>query len=155
VPAVRIGIQVTGATALKRALKAVGETDAPFLRQALDESGNILSDATRSRAKGSIAGTVHMTGVQGVGGALRATVEITHPGAKAMEFGRHTYYKGFKGRQQKATGQKFRASRGQQAKPFVGVKEGGQAVGASRPDIERKLTDAMTHEWERLAGAPD
>lgn len=151
---VKIGIEVKGAKALTRALKTLGETEAPFLRQALDDSGTMLEQATRSRAPGGIASKVNFTGVKGKGGALRSVVVVKHGGAKAMEFGRRNYYRGFTNRKQKATGQKF-TSKGQQAKPFMGVRAGNQAIGAVRDDITNRLNRAFEDEWTRITNEGD
>ena len=140
---------MTGATNLKRALKVLGETDAPFLRQALDDSGRILEHEAVARAPGGIARGVGFAGVKGVGGQLRAVVRIKHPGARSMEFGRVWYYHGYRGRAQKS-GQKFRASPGQKARPYLGVKDGGQAIAASKSRVVALLNDAFEREWERL-----
>jgi len=155
----KVSIQVTGATALKRALKAVGETDAPFLRQAVEEGGRLLEVAVRGMAPGAMAQTVQFVAVRGSGANVKALVRVTHPGAKAMEFGRHKYYRDFtrplrKGGM-KATGTQFTASRGQKAKPFVGVRNLDQAIGSVKDEIKDKLSQAVVKEWERLAGAPD
>lgn len=153
-PAVKIGIEVKGAKALTRAMTTLGEVDAPFLREALDDSGQILETAIRSRGKGRIGASTRAQGVKGSGGALRAVVTVDHPGAKSMEFGRKNYYRGYTNRRQKSTGQKFRSSRGQPARPFVGVK-GGQAVGASEEPIKKKITDAIEKEWDRITSQGD
>lgn len=150
----KVSIQVTGVTALKRALKAVGETDAPFLRTAVDEGGHLLEWAVRGSAPGTMASKVAFVSLRGSGVNVKALVKVNHPGAKAMEFGRKKYYRGFTGRRQKATGTPFQA-RGQQAKPFVGVRNLDHAIGAVKPDIENKINQAVVNEWERLAGMPD
>jgi len=153
--AVKIGIEVKGAKAIGRALKVLGETDAPFLKKALEESGELLEGATRSRAPGSMAQKVAFTRVTGKGATMRATVVVRHGGAKSMEFGRLYYYRGYTGRSMKATGQRFRSSKGQKAKPFVGVMKGDQAMGAVKPQVKAKIEAAITKEWERIAGGPD
>ena len=153
--AVKIGLEVKGAKALQRAFKLLGETDAPFLKKALEESGELLEGATRSRAPGSMAQKVAFTRVSGKGATLRATVVVRHAGAKSMEFGRLYYYRDFQGRAMKATGQRFRSGKGQKAKPFVGVISGGQAMAAVEPQVRAKIQAAYEKEWERIAGGPD
>lgn len=150
----KIGIEVKGATALNRAMKALGETDAPFLGQAIDDGGKLLQGAVRPRAPGGMASKVEFSGVKGSGANLRALVKVKHPGAKSMEFGRTKYYEAFTGRRQKATGRKV-TRRGQQARPFVGVRNMDRAVGAVKPDIQVLIERAYTKEWDRLAGGPD
>lgn len=150
----KVSIQVTGAKALKRALKELGDTEAPFLRQAVDEGGHLLELAVRGMAPGAMAQTVRFVAVRGSGANVKALVRVTHPGAKAMEFGRHTYYKGFtrplhKGGM-KATGTPFQ-SRGQKARPFVGVMKLDQAIGSVKDEIQTKIEQAFVKEWERIA----
>lgn len=152
--AVQIKVEVKGAKALTRALKSLGETEAPFLKQVLEDSGRLLEQATRSRAPGGIASKVDFTGVKGKGGAVRAVVTVKHAGAKSMEFGRTTYYEGFRGRAQKATGHKVKR-KGQTAKPFMGVKRGDHAIGAVTDDVKTRLVRGYEQEWERLAGGSD
>lgn len=152
---VKIGIEVSGAKALGRALRLLGETDPPFLREALDEAGHLLEGATRSRAPGGMARTVDFVGVKGKGATLKATVVVRHAGAKSMEFGRLYYYRGFTGRSQKATGQRFRSGKGQKARPFVGIMDSGHAMGAVKDDARRLIETAFEKEWDRIAGGPD
>lgn len=153
--AVKIGIEVKGAKSLGRALKLLGETDAPFLRQALEEAGELLEGATRGRAPGSMAAKTAFVGVKGKGATLKATVTVRHAGAKAMEFGRLYYYRGYTGRAQKATGRRFRSGKGQKAQPFVGIMKGGQALGQVEPKARELITTAFEKEWDRIAGGPD
>lgn len=46
---------------------------------------------------------------------------------------------------------RFRSDRGQKAKPYLGVIHGNAAIGAVKDQVERKLTDAVRKEWDRLA----
>lgn len=153
--AVKIGIEVKGAKTLGRALKVLGETDAPFLREALTEAGQLLEAATRGRAPGSMAQKVDFVGVKGKGATLKATVVVRHAGAKSMEFGRVNYYRGFTDRRMKVTGQRFKSSRGQKPKPFVGIIAGGQALGQVEPKAKELIIGAFAKEWQRIAGGPD
>ena len=148
------GIEVKGITRLKGAMKVLGETDAPFLRDAVEQGGNLLEDAVKGRA-GSLAGVTSMTGVKGAGAAVRALVVVKDGRAKAVEFGRTTYYRGYTGRKQKATGQKFKSSKGQKARPFVGIKKADQAIGSVAPQVVPLIAKAFEKEWERLAEGPD
>lgn len=150
-----VGIEVTGAKAITRALKVLGETDAPFLKDALEESGHLLERATESRAPGGMAQKVAFVGVKGRGATLKATVVVRHAGGKSMEFGRLYFYRGYRGRAMKATGQRFRSSKGQKAKPFVGITRQDQAIGAVAPEVRQKIETAFEREWERIAGGPD
>lgn len=145
-----VTIEVTGANKLRRALKVLGERDAPYLREALTDAGELLASETRRRAPGGIARTVDFTRVTGKGATQRATVVVRHPGAKAMEFGRSTYYRGFTGRRMKLTGTPFR-SRGQRARPYAGVIKGDQAIGAVAARAREAIETAIEREWERIA----
>lgn len=147
-----IKIEVTKDTLrLQKALRVLAEPEAPYLRNGLDRAGRLLERATESRAKGGIAATVAFAGVKGKSYGLRATVVVKHPGAKAREFGRQTYYRGFTGRRMKATGTAFKAGRGgQKAKPFVGIVKGDQAIGAVQPQVREILADAIAAEWGRI-----
>ena len=152
---VKWGIQVEGATALKRALRVLSETDAPFLREALTESGQLLRGAAARRAPGGIANKVDFVGVKGSGGTLRALIQIKHPGGMAMEFGRSLYYRGFTKRRMKATGRRFRASPGQKARPYLGITKGDAAIGEVGERIKRLILQAIQDEWERIGREGD
>lgn len=170
-------VELEGISSLQKALRALAEPDAPFLRKALEESGELLRGAAASRAPGGIGQKVSFGGIRGtVGGGLRAIVVIDHPGGRSMEFGRVWYYRGFKGHNQKS-GHRFRAGdasfdlvkgrkgalvrkyrkgvgetgAGQKPRPYLGVKDGGHALAAVRDQVEQKLTDAVRKEWDRLA----
>ena len=165
------GVEITGATQLKRAFKVLGEKDAPFLREALIEAGHILEREAESRAPGGIARGVSFAGVKGVGGTLRAVVSIKHPGARSMEFGRIWYYRqagnGVSGMGNnrpgskrgkgsvKAKAVKVRVSPGQKARPYLGVKDGNAAIAASKSRVVALLNDAFEREWERIGGEGD
>ncbi len=149
-----VDIEVRGARSLIRALRLMQDVEAPFVREAMEESGQLLTGAARGRAPGGIAQTVDFIGVRGSGARIRATVKVRHPGAKSMEFGRRKYYRGFTGRRQRS-GQAFQASPGQRARPFVGIRRGDAAVGAVKNDVGRKLIQAYEREWARVAGRGD
>lgn len=142
------GVEVTGAKQLKKALKVLAETEAPFIKEALAAGARIVEGEGESRAPGGIARAVTFAGVRGVGGEIRALVEVKHRGATAMEFGRTTYYEGYKGRAQKS-GRKVKRS-GQRARPFIGIKQGDAAIGASKERVRELLSDAFEQEWNRI-----
>lgn len=151
--AASIKIELDGKTAgnLNKALRVLAEPDAPHLREALAEGGQLLASATRTRAMGRIAGSVMFAGVKGKAHTLRATVTVKHPGAKPAEFGRQTYYRGFTNRRQKATGTPFKAGRGgQKAQPYVGIVKGDAALGAVGPQVRTILERSIAQEWERI-----
>lgn len=152
------GIDLQGARALNRALKALAETDAPFLRQALEESGELLRNAAARRWPGRSGGRVRFAGVRGgKGHTLRAVVAMDHPGARSMEFGRFNYYRGFRGRAVKATGQKFAVGtgRGQRPRPFLGIVDGDAAIAEVQDEVGAKLGAAIDLEWERIGAGGD
>lgn len=144
-------VELDGKTAsrLNSALKALGETDAPFLRAALDDVGARYLNEIRARAKGSLKGGARARGVTGQANTLKFSGFVGHPAAKALEFGRQYYYRGYKGRAQK-TGQRFKSSPGMRAQPYVGIKNKDQATGATSPYARERLTEAIAQEWERL-----
>lgn len=135
---------------LTRAFRELAKPEAQFRRESLREGAVLLANAARSRAKGSIGATIHAGAVVNEGGAvLAAKITVTHPGAKPMEFGRQRYYEGYKGRNVKG-GRKVRRS-GQRARPYLGVKTGGAAVGETMPKAAENLGAAYEREFERLA----
>lgn len=147
--AVKLDMKIAGAANVQKAARLLGVDEMPYMKDALVWSGHALSDATRSRAPGGIGSSVEFKGITGKAHAQRATVSVKDPAGKPNEFGRTTYYEGFKGRKQKATGHKIRSS-GQKARPFAGVKDGGHAIGAVRGPVEEHLIAAVAQEWERL-----
>jgi len=144
-----VKIEVSGALQLQKALRILAEPDAPYLRAAMTQGGQLLDRAASSRAKGGIASAVQFAGVSGKANGLRALVKVKHPGAKPMEFGRTKYYRGWTGRKQRS-GTAFRASPGQRAQPFIGIKQGNAAIGAVGPQIRELFTVAVEREWERI-----
>ena len=147
----RVELDGKSVTRLNRALKALGETDAPFIRAALDDIGPRFAGAIKSRAKGGIAAGVQTKGVKGSGGALRFAGVVKHPGSRSMEFGRQYYYRGYKGRAVKS-GQRFKVAGGQRPQPYVGVINGDHAIGAVKGYARERLTEAINQEWERIGG---
>lgn len=153
--AASIKIEVSPDTAkLQKALRILAEPEAPYLTNAMERAGQTLARASRSHAQGGIASAVQFAGVKGKAWGLRATVTVKHPGAKPMEFGRQTYYRGFTGRRMKATGTPFKAGRGgQKAQPFIGIVQGDAALGVVEDDVRRILADGIAAEWSRIAAA--
>lgn len=144
-----VSIQIKGQRSLSRALRVLADTDVPYLDEALSDSGRMLRSAASTRSTGGISSAVSFVGLRGSGASKRALVVAKHPGAKPMEFGRTNYYRGFTGRRQKATGQAFRSS-GQRPRPFVGIKEGNAAIGATEEQIRARLQSAIEQEWARF-----
>ncbi len=162
--AAKWGIQVDGANELKRALKAVGETDAPFLREALGKVAADLAGHARGGATGGIGAAISTRPVVGKGATLRAPLSIKHPGARSMEFGRQWYYQARspmagignnRGSARRAKGSVIRGSSrvrrpGQRARPFLGIVGGGGAIGATQHQAREIISTAIRNEWERL-----
>lgn len=139
-------MEVTGFKAMKTRLKALDELDAPEIVSALGQASRLADREVGQRAPGSMAGRVTATPAKKLGATIVKGV-VKHPGAKAMEFGRTTYYTGYHGRDQKA-GSKVKRP-GQRPRPFVGIKTGQQAMGALRAPITQVLLGGIVAVWER------
>lgn len=146
-------------TKLKRALKTLGERDAPFLAEAMERAGQIVNEEVARRAPGSMAGKVTFGGVKGVGGNVRALGYVTHPGAKSMEFGRRFYYRGFAGNNRQSSprgsmksGTRFESPRGQKARPFIGIVNGDAAMAAAKPKVVPLILAGISATWDDLGG---
>lgn len=138
---VKVGIEVKGAGQLQKALRVLGEADAPFLRAALEESGRDLAGQAARRAPGGIGRAVQFTGVKGKANGLRAVGVVKHPGSRSMEFGRKFWMR---------RGQRIAHSPGQRPRPYLGVVQGDAAIGAVKEDAQRRIADAFEREWERI-----
>lgn len=149
-----VRLEVSGINRLRRAMRALGEKDAPFLRDAVDQISRRTEREVRQRAPGSMAGTVQFAGVRASGVRTYGLIRINHPGAKSMEFGRRQYYFGYKGRAMRS-GTKRVVARGQRARPFVGVVNQDAAIGAVAPLARQLWEDAIEREWDRLSALPD
>lgn len=146
-----INLGVEGQREIQRALRALSEGDAPFLRKGLTDSAILLRNAARSRTHPSIAGTLDFIGIKGKAANLRAVVRVGHPGGRSREFGRVWYWTGYRGRAVK-TGRKEKSSRGgQKAQPYMGIIKGDGAIGEVAPRVREILSDAISLEWERIA----
>lgn len=146
---IRIEIDEQSMKRLSRALKVLGEKDAPFLSAALDRAGQAFASAARGYAPGGIASRVEYLGVRGSGGAQRAVGRVRHPGSRSMEFGRVWYYRGYRGRNV-SSGRKYPVPRGQRARPYLGVVDGGAAIGRIAPTARQDILTAIDQEWERI-----
>ena len=111
--------------------------------------GSRLCDRRSSDRR--IASASKFVKVRGKGAAISALIHVNHPGAKSAEFGRKFYYRGFTGRDQKATGQRFKPAGGQKAKPFAGIIKGDQAIGSVRNDARQRIGKAIEQEFRRVA----
>lgn len=151
-------VELTGVTRLRNALSLLGETDAPYLRTALEWASHRFIAAAARRAPGSIGRSITLAGVQpSARYVAQAKIVVKHPGAAPMEFGRQYYYRGYKGRAMRATGYRFRVppGRGQKARPYLGVVNKDAAIGEVQDDIEKMLMDAIEAEWERITAVAE
>lgn len=130
---------------LQKALKTLGDTDAPFMREAISDSGAHFAGAVRVRAPGSMGGEVKSSGISGSGTGYRFKGSVTHPGARRMEFGRHA--RPYKGNSPKPG----YAYTGQKARPFLGVKGGG-ATDAVRPYVVQRIQQGIAATWADIGG---
>lgn len=144
-------VKVQGVKRLDTAFRALGETAAPYLDAALEQSGEDLAAAIRRHAPGSMRNNVDVLRLSGSTPAYRKVrVAVGHPGAKPMEFGRKFYWTGYVGRKPK-TGRKTLHLPGQRPKPFVGVVKNDGALGEVSDDIQKRLAGAVEAEFARLA----
>ncbi len=150
-----VSLQVSGLNATRRAARALGDKDAPYVREVLDESGNDLARAARSLGKGAVGRRVSYQGVKGQGFGARAIVKAEHPGSRAAEFGRRFYLTGYKRVKGRAIGGRKIARRGQAAKPFIGVVNQDAAIGQISPRFVARMGDALEREFERVATGGD
>lgn len=144
-------IELEGVTELQRALKVLSDPDLPFLRPALERSGQLLA-AEGARRAGKIGGAVDFDGLKGkTVGTVRAVVRVKHPAGTSFEFGRTHYYRGYKGRDQRS-GQKVKVAGGMKPRPFLGIKyeRASGAIAATREPIEGMLSAAFSAEWDRI-----
>jgi hypothetical protein len=150
---IRLRFKVEGLGELQRAARAIAEPELPYLREALMESASLVADSARGFARGGIASRIGAPKLTR-GRVPASRFEVRHPGSRSMEFGRRYYYRGYRrmgGRMEGA--QRFRATRGQEARPYIGIIHGDAAVGASADRVKRLLAEAVSREWDRLGGS--
>lgn len=165
--AASIKFEVRGLTTLLRGLEVLGQEDAPFLREALGDIGERLAGEIRQRGRPSIVRRIEIgepkVGKLGKGPYVYGAV--VHPAAAVFEFGRQWWWRGrapgrignnrpgFK-RQRgafKRYGYRVKYWPGWRGEPFVGIRDGGHAIGAVRPWALERLSQAVRKEWERIA----
>lgn len=158
---VALSIETDGVKGIKLGLQALSHPKLPFLEDTIEQAAHIFSGEIRSRAKGGIKGKVKGGYVRHKGGQILATVTVTHPGARSMEFGRQRYYRKFKGNNRPGSkrkkgsmkaGQAF-TSKGQRERVFVGIRRGDAAIAASQARVEELMANAILAEWERQGKA--
>lgn len=163
---IKLGIEVEGIDKLKRALQLFEEPDPPFLRAALIEAQEIVLDEARSRAPGGIKKGFLARPLRGKGGLTIAPILVKHPGARSMEFGRKWYYKARaesegkignnrpgskrKKRGVRAGSVKVKHAPGQKARPYIGIVNRDQAIGATHDEVQKLLVAAVQAEWDRI-----
>jgi len=166
-----IRIQVQGINRLNRALSVIGEDDAPYLREALEQVGRMLAGEIRARGRPSIVARIEQGPIRGSGAGIRLPMAVVHPAAATLEFGRQWWYRG-KGdgrignnrpgsKRRKGVfrryGERIKYHPGMPARPYVGIVHGDQAIGAIQPETRRLIEEALEREWARIAaeGADD
>ena len=156
---IRLQIEEGELRRVRRQLRALG-TDSPEIREAFERAvDEVLVPALRSASPGSMGSRIKRDKVSraSLGTAPRVTVRINHPGAAAYEFGRRIWYRGWTGRARgkgsiiALGGRPFRSSRGQPARPWIGIKGGG-ALAAARPALIEAVERGIEQTWERLGG---
>lgn len=142
-------------TNLMRALRVLGEEDAPHIRKALQLAGRRFTSEIGSRAPRAFR-RFSERGVIGHPGGLKFSSSIAHPASRRMEFGRNPRPYGVTWKQaNRRRGQGGKGGyvlRGQSPRPYVGIKSGGQAIGATAPYAKEVLTQAINDEWARIGG---
>jgi len=150
-------IVTKGAEGIKLSLKSLADPRLPFLEETMGEAAKILGGEIRTRAPGGIKAKVKAGYARHKGALLLATASVSHPGARPMELGRTTYYRGFKGNNRPGSprpkgsmkrGHAF-TSRGQRERVYIGIRRGDAAVAAAEPQIEELFSNAILAEWER------
>lgn len=148
---IRLGFKVEGLNGLRRAARALGEEEMPYLRGALLESASLVAQSARGFAKGGIASAVAAPRM-GASRSPAAKFDVRHPGSRSMEFGRVWYWRGFKrGRGRIIGGRKVRST-GQKPRPYIGIVNGDAAVGSTSERVKQLIADAVSREWDRLGG---
>lgn len=135
-------VQIDGINRFRKAVRSVGNLSADNYRAAMEAIGRDLAQETRARAPGAMASRTAFAKLTGTAQNTRALVIVDHPGATSYEFGR-TYDK-----------RHGKLPHGQQAKPFAGIKEGDEAIGATLPRAKQKIWDALQADYEAAWGGP-
>jgi len=162
-----IRIKVEGVNKLAKALSVLGETDAPHLRDALAAIGRQLEGEIRARGRPSIVARIEQLPIRGSGVGIRLPMAVVHPAAATFEFGRQWWYRGrgdgrignnrpgSKRREGvfRRYGERIKYHPGMAPRPYVGIVNGDQAIGAIQPEARRLLEQAIAREWERIAAA--
>lgn len=140
-------LEIDGFKAMKRRFNAMEELDAPEILTRLDRIARLAQAEVSREAPSSMAGRVTTKPAKKLGGNITLG-EVRHPGAKAMEFGRTNYYRGYRGRNQKS-GTKFKSSPGQKPRPFVGIIKGDHAMGRLVEPVRTELIAGILDVWNR------
>lgn len=160
-----VRFQVEGAQRIQRALQVLGDTEAPFIRQALLDVGQQMTVAIRAVGRPSITRVIESGDVVARAGGFRLPMSVVHPAAAVTEFGRQWWYRGrgdgrignnrgaSKRRKGvfKRYGERIKYAPGMPARPYVGIVDGGHAIGAVQPFARQRFLEAFEREWERIA----
>lgn len=152
--AVKFGLEIdkTSAMRLQKAMTVLGDGNADWLRDVWDDVGQLLTRNIQARAPGSIKEAVNYRGVgksRTVGG-VRASGSVKHGGSRSMEFGRVWYWTDYHIARRRIVGGKKVRRTGQKAKPYIGVIDGGHAIGATKPEAARMVMTAINKAWEGI-----
>lgn len=154
---VRIEIPEADVRRLNRLVDLLGDRQAPYLAEGLREAAAIMVREIQQRAPSVVRPTVR---ARPVGPRSRtATVTVGHGAAKELEYGRK-YPRFVKPTRKRALwwpGAAHPIARPVRpgpfaARPFIGVMDGGHAIGAAQPQIQAVLAAAVEREFARLAG---
>lgn len=154
-PTEAFAVRVDGLQALKKAMKAIGDTNAPFLTRAMEQAGPLVAAEVPKDAPRHLRGAVAFVGVRGIGGNVRALIEVSAPDANRQEFGRapKPYLHSGTARGRRRTYKLKRAGyvyKGSKARPYVGVKNKDHALGRALPIVGPIIERAILAEWNDL-----
>lgn len=159
-----VKIQVSGARRLQRAMEVLGQTDAPFIREALLDVGREMTGAIRAFGRPSVTRVIEVGEVRPRGAGSTLPMAVVHPAAAVLEFGRQWWYRGrgdgrignnrggSKRRKGvfKRYGERIKYHPGMPARPYVGIVAGGHAIGTVQPFAHQRFLEAFEREWARL-----
>jgi hypothetical protein len=155
---VRVTVQIPAEQyrRLTTLLRVLGETDAPYLRQALSEAAQLMAEEVERRAPSVVRPTIRA--VEARTATAGARVDVGHPATKVLEFGKRKV-RTLRPRARKALygpGMRHPVRRVRwgpiRPRPFIGIVDRGHAIGAAQPRIQEMLARAIEVEFERMAG---
>lgn len=160
-----IRFQVHGIRTLTRALERMGDDAPPFLMRAMKDIGQRLETEIRVRGRPSIVRRIEMDeprfGRRGKG--VWVWGAVVHPAAAVFEFGRQWWWRARPGMRVGNNrpwkrgrgafyqrGMRIKYWPGWRGEPYVGIRRGDLAIGATRPYAIELLQRAVQQEWERI-----